>query len=122
MTQLLSRIRALPYDNWDGKKIAVVGNYNMHSDYPFKSATGVAVRYMDAVHMQHLAKLMREDAYFIEADNTTPGALEYAETHPSWPHPASVGVVDGMGVVVFSKNIPVSDDLSEEYDDKNLGD
>ena len=106
MTQLLSRIRALPAENWDGRKIAVVGNYDMHSDYPFKSATGVAVEYMDAVHMQNLAKLMREDVSIVEADVTTPGALEYAATHPSWPHPASVGVVDGMGVVVFSKNLP----------------
>ena len=102
MTQVLSRVRALPDESWDGRKIAVVGNYNMHSDYPYKSATGVAVKYMDAVHMQHLAKLMRDDVSIVEADDTTPGALEYAATHPGWPHPASVGIVDGMGVVVFS--------------------
>jgi len=52
--------------------------------------------------MQRLANLMRDDVSFKEADNTTPGAMEYARTHPSWPHPASVGVMDGTGVVVFS--------------------
>jgi hypothetical protein len=103
LTQVLARVRSLPEKNWDGKKIAVVGKYNMSSDYPYKSATGVAVKFMDAFHMQHLANLMRDDVTFLEADNTMPEVLEYAATHPSWPNPASVGVVNGMGVVVFSK-------------------
>ena len=75
----------------------------MSSDYPFKSATGVAVSYMDAFHMQHLANLMRDDVSFVEADSTMPAVLEYAATHASWPNPASVGIVNGMGVVVFSE-------------------
>ena len=104
LTQVLARARSLPDKNWDGKKIAVVGKYNMSSDYPFKSATGVAVSYMDAFHMQHLANLMRDDVSFVEADSTMPEVLEYAATHAPWPNPASVGVVNGMGVVVFSKS------------------
>ena len=63
-----------------------------------------AVSYMDAFHMQHLANLMRDDVSFVEADSTMPEALEYAATHAPWPNPASVGVVNGMGVIVFSSN------------------
>jgi len=103
LTQVLARIRSLPGEEWDGRNIVVVGTYKMSSDYPFKSATGVAVSFMDASHMQRLANLIRDDVAFTKADNTTLEALEYAATHPSWPHPASVGVVEGTGVVVFSK-------------------
>ena len=109
LTQVLARARSLPDKNWNGKKIAVVGKYDMSSDYPYKSATGVAVKFMDAFHMQHLARLMRDDVTFVEADSTMPDVLKYAATHAPWPDPASVGVVNGMGVVVFSKNNPASD-------------
>jgi hypothetical protein len=109
LTQVLARVRSLPDKNWNGKKITVVGKYNMSSDYPFKSATGVAVSYMDAFHMQHLANLMRDDVTFVEADSTMPAVLEYAATHVPWPSPASVGVVNGMGVVVFSASNGTSD-------------
>jgi len=50
-----------------------------------------------------LARLMRDPATFVAADDTMPKVLEFAASHPQWPHPASVGVVDGMGVVVFAK-------------------
>jgi hypothetical protein len=103
LTQVLARIRSLPEDGWNGKNIVVVGKYKMSSNYPYKSATGVAVSFMDAFHMQHLANLMRDDVAFTGADDTTPEALEYAATHPSWPHPASVGVINGTGVVVLSE-------------------
>jgi hypothetical protein len=103
LTQVLARIRSLPGDDWDGKNIVVVGKYKMSSNYPFKSATGVAVSFMDAFHMQHLANLMRDDVSFTKTDNATPETLEYAATLPVWPHPASVGVIDDTGVVVFSK-------------------
>ena len=103
LTQVLARIRSLPGEGWNGKNIVVVGKYKMSSDYPFRSATGVAVSFMDAIHMQYLANLVRDDVSFTEADNATPEALEYAATNPAWPHPASVGVIDGTGVVVFSK-------------------
>ena len=52
---------------------------------------------------------MRDDVTFVEADSTMPDVLKYAATHAPWPDPASVGVVNGMGVVVFSKNYPASD-------------
>lgn len=102
LTQLLSRIRAIPGDEWDGRNIAVVGNYNMSSEYPFKSGTGIAVSYMDAIHMQHLAKLMREDVTIIQAEDSSPDLLKYAENKPAWPHPDSLQVVDGVGIVVLS--------------------
>jgi hypothetical protein len=103
LTQLLAKIRAIPDARWDGKTIAVVGTYDMSSAYPFKSGAGVAPRFLDAEHMGQLARLMRDDATFVQADQTMPKVLEYAATHPPWPNPAGVGVVDGMGVIVFSK-------------------
>lgn len=103
LTQLLARIRSLPGAQWDGKTIAVVGTYDMSSAYPFKPSAGVAPKFMDAEHMGQLARLLRDDATFVQADQTMPKVLEYAATHPAWPNPAGVGVVDGMGVIVFSK-------------------
>lgn len=103
LTQVLSRIRSLPEKSWDGKTIAVAGSYDMPSNYPYRSATGVATEFMDVGHMQKLADLMRDDVRFIPVGSNTPGALEYAANHPVWPHPESVAVVDGMGVVVLSK-------------------
>jgi len=52
--------------------------------------------------MTYMARLMRDEATFVGADTTMPRVLEYARSHPPWPNPASVTVVDGMGVVVFS--------------------
>lgn len=53
--------------------------------------------------MGQLAPLMRDKATFVRADQTMPKVLEYPATHPAWPNPAGVGVVDGWGVIVFSK-------------------
>lgn len=103
MTQVLARVRSIPDAHWDGRRIAVVGRYDPPSDYPFKLATGVATNFMDAKHMENLARLMRDEATFVAADEAMPNVLEYAATHRPWPDPGSVGVVDGMGVVVFSK-------------------
>jgi len=103
LTQVLARVRSIPDVQWDGRKVAVVGAYDMSSDYPFKPATGVANRFMDAKHMNLLSRLMRDQATFVAADKSMPKVLEFAAAHPGWPHPASVGVVDGMGVVVFAK-------------------
>jgi hypothetical protein len=75
----------------------------MSSDYPFKSAVGVAPKFIDAEHMTELARLMRDQATFVQADETMPKVLEYAATHPAWPNPAGVVVIDGKGVIVFSK-------------------
>ena len=104
LTQVLARIRSLPDAGWDGKKIVVVGSYDMPSDYPFKPTVAVASRFMDAKHMDDMARLMRDEATFVAADETMPNVLDFAKTHPSWPHPGSVGIVGGMGVVVFSKD------------------
>ena len=56
--------------------------------------------------MGQLAPLMRDKATFVRADQTMPKVPEYPATHPAWPNPAGIGVVDGMGVIVFSK-LPV---------------
>lgn len=103
LTQVLARVRALPDPGWDGKTIAVVGLLKMSSDYPFRGATGVASRFMDASHMGALARLLRDDARFVQADRSMPAILEYAATSPTWPAPGSVAVVKGTGVVVFSR-------------------
>src|SRR5207247_1880146 len=82
---------------WDGRKIAVVGTLAMSSDYPFKSAVGVAPKFLDAEHMGQLARLLRDGATFVQADQTTPKLLEYAATHAPWPAPGSVAIVGGVG-------------------------
>jgi hypothetical protein len=108
MTQILARVRSLP-EPWNGEKVIVVGDYKMKRDYPYKLTTGVATTYIGAKftrHMNHLARLMRDEAVFVAADETTPKALEYAMTHSAWPHPNSVGIVDDAAVVVFSNDTP----------------
>jgi hypothetical protein len=106
LTQVLARVRSLP-EEWDGEKVVVVGNYKMKQDYPYKVTTGVATNYIGTEfteHMNQLARLMRDEVIFVPADQTTPEALEYARTYSAWPHSTSVGVVDGVGVVVFSND------------------
>ena len=83
----------------------------MPSTFPFKPATGVATKFMSPLHMNFLAELMRDEARFVPADARHPAVLEFAATHKPWPSPDSVGIVDGMGVVVLSTaNIPQSPD------------
>ncbi len=103
-TQVLARVRSIPDAKWDGKTIAVVGEYHMRHDYPFRRATGVASEFMRAQHMNQMAKLLRDDAVFLKAEPKMPGVMEFAATSQPWPHPASVGVVNGMAVVVLGKN------------------
>jgi hypothetical protein len=102
LTQVLARLRSLPGAHWDGKKVAVVGRYDMPSGYPYKLSTGVANKFIDPEHMNALARILRDEATFVAADQTMPKVLEYAAAHAPWPDPASVTVVDGMGVVVFA--------------------
>lgn len=103
MTQVLARLRALPDAEWDGKRVAVVGAYDMPSGYPFQPSTGVANKFIDPAHMNALARILRDEATFVAADQTMPRILEYAATHTPWPAPGSVAVVEGVGVVVFAK-------------------
>lgn len=107
LNQILARVRSLP-DEWNGEKVIVIGNYNMKQEYPYKSITGVAtdeMREKNIKQLNYLASLMRDEMTFVNVEQTnTQGALEYARSHPAWPHPKSVGVVDGIGVVVFSSN------------------
>jgi hypothetical protein len=76
----------------------------MPSTYPFQPATGVATEFIDAAHMDKVARLLREDIVFVQADRVLPQILESAETRQPWPHPESVNVVGGVGIVVLSKN------------------
>jgi len=103
LTQVLARVRSIPDAQWDGKRIAVVGAFDMSLAYPYKPAAGVANNFMDAQHMEKLSRLMRDQATFVVADESMPKVMEYAASHPSWPAPGSVGVVDGVGVLVFAK-------------------
>lgn len=104
LTQILARVRSLPNDQWDGKTIAVLGRYDLRSDYPFRPGTGVATEFMGPKHMQRLARLLRDDASFIPASDAGQAVLQHAQERPIWPHPASVDVVDGVGLVVLSKD------------------
>ena len=44
LTQILARLRSLPDAGWDGKKIVVVGRYEMPTTYPFATRDAVASR------------------------------------------------------------------------------
>jgi hypothetical protein len=108
MTQILTRIKSLPDNRWRGEKAIVVGSLELPSGYPYLHAVGVATDFIDAIHMQKLARLMRDGTVFVSADETTPSALEYATSHSQWPHSDSVGVVDGVAVVVLSTAVSKS--------------
>lgn len=100
--QVLARVRSLPADTWDGHTIVVVGELDMASTHPYRPAIGIASRFMDAKHMDHMARLLRESVHFMAADVNTPQVLEYANTHRSWPAAESVTAVNGQAVVVLS--------------------
>ena len=103
LTQVLARLRTLPAAGWDGRKVVVVGRYDMSSAYPFKLSTGVANKYMDPEHMTSVARILRDEATFVAADSSMPKVLDYASGHAPWPDPGSVAIIDGVGVVVFAK-------------------
>jgi hypothetical protein len=103
LDQVLARLRAVPDANWDGKTVAVAGSYQMANEYPFKQNEAVASRFLDAEHMNMLARLMRDEARFVAVDRTMPRLVEYAATHAPWPAPGSVAILDGKGIVVFSR-------------------
>jgi hypothetical protein len=46
---------------------------------------------------------LRDEASFVEADRAMSRVMEFAATREPWPSPQSVGIVDGVGVVVLSK-------------------
>jgi hypothetical protein len=41
---------------------------------------------------------------FLDVADASPTILEDAAAREPWPHPSSVGVVDGQGVIVLSKD------------------
>lgn len=103
VTQVLARLRALPAAGWDGRTVAVVGRYDMAGDFPYRAATGVASEYLVARHMSFIAGLLRDEARFVEPDESMPGVRAFAAGRPVWPHPDSAGIVDGIAVVVLSR-------------------
>lgn len=103
LDQVLARLRSVPDANWDGKTVAVAGSYQMANEYPFKQNEAVASRFLDAAHMNMLARLMRDEARFVPVDKTMPRLVEYAATHAPWPAPGSIAILDGKGIVVFSR-------------------
>jgi len=105
MTQILARARALTDADWDGKRVVVIGSYQMPSRYPYRPATGVATNYIDHEHFANLARLLRTDIVVLPSEEV-PKASKYAAAHPAWPQPGSVGVVDGVAVIVLSNEHP----------------
>jgi hypothetical protein len=59
MNRILAQVGTLPVEGWDGKTVAVRGRHAMYSEYPYKKATGLASEFIDARHMQLLARLLR---------------------------------------------------------------
>lgn len=51
-----------------------------------------------------LPRLQRDEASFVKADQSMPRVLEFAARRQPWQSPQSVGVVDGVGMVVLSKD------------------
>lgn len=102
-SQILARLRALPDQGWDGKRIVAVGRYRMTAEYPFRRATGVAPDFIDWEHLQALARLLREDVEIVSDRDAGEAVKAFAAARPIWPHPSSVGIVDGVGVVVLDK-------------------
>lgn len=103
LNQIMARLRSAPEQNWDGRTVAVVGRYDMPSEFPFRQSTGVASEFMTARHMNFMARLLRDEARFVQADASLPKVLEFAAERQPWPSPQSVGIVDGVAVVVLSK-------------------
>lgn len=102
MTQVLARLNALPADGWDGKTIAVVGRYGMYTGYPYKRATGIASEFIDESHIRNFALLLRDQRTFLVGVEVPAAVRTYATKLPAWPHSESVGVTQGMAVVVLS--------------------
>ena len=103
LTQILARMRSLQNENWDGKSAVVIGKYNMPLFDPFKKGAGVASNFIDAEHLQNLARLMRDEIHFLPEDQITPVIKQFAATHPHWPHPNSVDVFEGIAVITLSE-------------------
>lgn len=102
MSQILSRLNNLPAEDWDGKTVVVVGSYGMYSGYPFKRATGLASEFINEGHFRNFAWLLRDRRNFIAGDKVPTDVQTFAASKPSWPHTGSIGIKDGMAVVVLS--------------------
>jgi hypothetical protein len=74
----------------------------MFDDYPFRRATGVATQFIRAQHLQRLARLLRDEATIVPVTDAAPQVQALARTLPAWPHPGSVGTLDGVALVVLS--------------------
>ena len=70
---------------------------------PATEAAAEASEYLRAFHMDRIARLLRDEATFVVPDPKMAAVRAFAAAHPAWPSPQSVGIVDGMGVVVLSR-------------------
>lgn len=102
-TQILTRVRSLPDAQWDGNTIVVGGSLRLFDDYPFRKATGVSSDFINPIHLQHAARLLRDRAKIVALAEASAPVQQAAAMMPPWPHPRSVAVVDGVALVVLGK-------------------
>jgi hypothetical protein len=103
-TQVLASLQSTGRDAWDGRNVVVVGRLDMSAEFPFRQSDGVASEFLDGIHMQEISRLMRTGVTFAADDGTDPRVREFAAWRRPWPHPQSVGVIEGTGVVVLSND------------------
>jgi hypothetical protein len=102
-TQILARARSLPDSNWDGNTIVVSGSLRLFDEYPFRKTTGVSSDFINASHLQYVARLLRDNVKVVPIEEASP-TVQAATVHlPVWPHPQSVTVIEGVAVVALGK-------------------
>jgi len=104
--QIMARVRSLPPESWDGQTIVVVGRYEMSGEHPYRPATGVASRFLDAEHMDYMARLLRDPIRVVAAAGRYAWAREYAEHRPVWPAGGSIFPMNHVAVVILSPPKP----------------
>jgi hypothetical protein len=102
-TQILARVRSLPDTQWDGNTIVVAGSMRLFNDYPFRKATGVSSDFINPSHLQHAARLLRDQAKVVPLAEASAPVQQAAAAMPPWPRPGSVAVVDGVALVVLGQ-------------------
>lgn len=100
-TQILARARSLHDPSWDGKTLVVAGTLKLYDGYPFRRTTGVATDFISAAHLQYVTRLLRDTAKIVPVEEATATVQAAAAQLPSWPHPGSVIVVDGVALAVL---------------------
>lgn len=102
-TQILARVRSIPDARWDGSTIVVSGSLRLFDEYPFRRTMGVASDFISASHLQYVTRLLRDNVKVVPIEDASPIVQAAAAQLPTWPHPQSVAIVDGVAVVSLSK-------------------